>query len=592
MASVVDLVSTQVFLRDLVVSGPDNWHSGVSAWNPNTAFDATGQTGWTIKSTRLSRGPAKSAVTAGSVASGTSRYRFLAATPYMFVSPPIDRDVTISSNVTLNLWSFESSMNANVQIACYIARIKADGTVDATPLVASGNFGTEMGTVAAVANYTSVVTSTNMLKGDRLLIVPYFTNIGTQASGFTITFDFDGPTSAADGDSYVTFAEDFGFIEYGPTDSTLVAPTVSGGSARAFGQASAGPSILAISLLFAHPITLNSVVLNLLKTGSPSDNVRASLQADSGGDPSGTLLTSATVAGTSLTTSLANYTFDWADFTAAADTRYWLVFDRTGATSDADYYSIRGGPAADREAGFMDVAGSKQFGVAWSSNVCIDTFTLNVANPGSVLYPTDTTGAVDPGGATYDSKEMWTSRGGGSATAVTNTANTPASPILATKTAGGNFVEWYSRQLQAFTLGGVVVANIRNLESSASANATVGAELAVCAADGTGATVWGFNLYSGESVTSDAAFVLRLSGNNVSVSAGQRLRLRLYIDDSPLAAMATGFTVTFSYAGTSGGATGDTFLTFPQTLLEQAAAGTAIPPGLLDSPYRRVLLRR
>jgi hypothetical protein len=57
-----------------------------------------------------------------------------------------------------------------------------------------------------------------------------------------------------------------------------------------------------------------------------------------------------------------------------------------------------------------------------------------------------------------------------------------------------------------------------------------------------------------------------VSGTDVAVTNGQRLRIRLYIDDASAVAMNAG-TLTIFYAGAAA-ATGDTFLTFTQALTE------------------------
>lgn len=208
---------------------------------------------------------------------------------------------------------------------------------------------------------------------------------------------------------------------------------------------------------------------------------------------------------------------------------------------------------------------------------------------GSTLYPTTTAGEVDPNGGTHDSKEAWTSRGAGTTNAVTNTAAAPASPLLNTVSAGGNFVEWYTRKLQAFTLAGPVLVNLRALESTTAANATLGLEIAVVNSDGTSAVVWGYTLYGLEVTASEAALQFFVVGDDVAVTAGQRLRLRIYSDDYNGAAMAASLTTTAAYAGTSGGASGDTYLTFGQALAEAAAAA---PPGMFDFYRQNNLIRR
>jgi hypothetical protein len=195
---------------------------------------------------------------------------------------------------------------------------------------------------------------------------------------------------------------------------------------------------------------------------------------------------------------------------------------------------------------------------------------------GSQVFPTDT--VSDVATASVD-REAWTSRGAGVQTDITNTAAGWTAPIQVTDTAGGTVVDWFTKALAAFTLGGAVRCNIRGLESNIAANATARVEIAVVAGDGTGAVAWGATTYQQELTTSESALSFLVSGDDVAVTAGQRLRIRVLIDDaSESGTMAASQTVTTYYAGTSGGASGDTYLTFTQTLTENAAATSLLIP--------------
>lgn len=207
-----------------------------------------------------------------------------------------------------------------------------------------------------------------------------------------------------------------------------------------------------------------------------------------------------------------------------------------------------------------------------------ETFDFLTSDPSTAtLYPTATAAAVDPGGSGTDTFEAWTSRGAGSTNAIRATAAGWTAPLQMTVSSGGNLVEWFSRQLAAFTLAGPVLINVRAKESNIAANAAIRAELAVTASDGTGATVWAATSFEDELSTTDAAKVFYLAGADLAVTDGQRLRLRLYIDDTSEEAMAASQTVTVTYAGTSGGAAGDTFFTFGQALTEFVAGAGGIP---------------
>lgn len=84
----------------------------------------------------------------------------------------------------------------------------------------------------------------------------------------------------------------------------------------------------------------DKVALRLQRVGSPGDNVKIELCADSSGNP-GTVLDSATIAGSSVYTEM-----NWTEFALsntqplALSTDYWLVVSRTGSASLTDYYVV------------------------------------------------------------------------------------------------------------------------------------------------------------------------------------------------------------------------------------------------------------
>lgn len=209
-----------------------------------------------------------------------------------------------------------------------------------------------------------------------------------------------------------------------------------------------------------------------------------------------------------------------------------------------------------------------------------ETFSFEAEPSGTTVYLTTTSAGINPGSA--NEYEAWTSRGSGSTDAITNTAAGWTAPIQCTETGGGTALEWYTKQLTAFTLGGAVRCNVRAKESASTANIGVRCEIAVCNGDGTGAVVWGATTGFVRLTTTDAALSFLVSGDDTSVTSGQRLRIRLLIDDglqnsgSSASPMAASQTCTVTYAGTSGAAAGDTYLTFAQTL-SQASSALALP---------------
>ena len=213
-----------------------------------------------------------------------------------------------------------------------------------------------------------------------------------------------------------------------------------------------------------------------------------------------------------------------------------------------------------------------------------EAITFQTTDPaGSQLFLTEVASGITDQGAGVDEKDLWTSRGSGVTTAVRNTATGFTAPLQWTTSAGGNTIEWYSDPLSSFTLSGLVKCNLRLNESDASADAGANAELSIVSGDGSGASVFGSggvqvddgSASTGELGTVEAAVVFYLAGQDISVAAGQRLRLRVRLDDSA-GALVTGNTATLFYAGTSGGASGDSWMQVEATLA--AVASTLVKP--------------
>ena len=188
---------------------------------------------------------------------------------------------------------------------------------------------------------------------------------------------------------------------------------------------------------------------------------------------------------------------------------------------------------------------------------------------GTTIYPTST--ASDVSTASVD-REAWTSRGDGLQFDTTNTAAGFTAPIQSTATAGGTVTDWFTKRLTAFTLGGAARVNAEVDESDAAANTAVRCEIARVDNDGTNATVWAATTCATES--SGAAVSFLVSGDDLAITAGQRLRIRFYIDDWTGAAMVTGHTATVEYNGAFPAGAGDTYVTFTQTLTEFVPAAT------------------
>jgi hypothetical protein len=90
--------------------------------------------------------------------------------------------------------------------------------------------------------------------------------------------------------------------------------------------------------------TVDYVTANLKKVGTPTDNVVLELRTDDGaGKPSSTVLASQSYDGSALLTTYTTVRMDLAALPLALNTRYWLVYGRSGAVDAANFYKI---PAA------------------------------------------------------------------------------------------------------------------------------------------------------------------------------------------------------------------------------------------------------
>lgn len=87
---------------------------------------------------------------------------------------------------------------------------------------------------------------------------------------------------------------------------------------------------------------ITQIGVRLKKTGAPTHNIVITVQGDSGGNPDGTPLVTATYAGTALTTSYATYNaaFDSSGSLSVTEgTDYWLVFDAS-QTDVSNYFHV------------------------------------------------------------------------------------------------------------------------------------------------------------------------------------------------------------------------------------------------------------
>lgn len=217
-------------------------------------------------------------------------------------------------------------------------------------------------------------------------------------------------------------------------------------------------------------------------------------------------------------------------------------------------------------------------GDTWFSFTETFTFTdVTVTPSGTTLYLRDSVSPVDT--ASVDKEAKFTTAGS-TVTKATNTQTGWVAPIQMTDGAGGTVIDWFSDPLLAFTLTGFARGTVTLAASNVAANANARLEIARVDADGSNPQVWaawGSSQGSAFSTTASPK-VFHMTGDDLAFTDGQRIRIRVYIDDFDGAAMVTGHTVSVSYnnqIGTSGEA---------EVILEQTLTALSVPrSGVIDS---------
>src|SRR3990167_6025799 len=122
-------------------------------------------------------------------------------TALKWLTSPLKSTVAIAQRFTANFWGFESNAAANTQLGVHLSEYT---TSEQTSFV-STTFGTELGTAAELDQWSRVAdyTSTSIDAGNRLVIEPFVSNVGTMRSGDTVNFRYNGATPGADGDAFI-----------------------------------------------------------------------------------------------------------------------------------------------------------------------------------------------------------------------------------------------------------------------------------------------------------------------------------------------------------------------------------------------------
>ena len=556
------------------------------------------------------------------------------ATPAEWISPPVSADVTISGTITANIWASESAMNANVAINVVIDLVRA--TDNSIVNIVQSTRTTEVSTSSGVNNFTTGMTSgaytpQTLNRGDRLRVRIIGTDAGTMASGFTFNATCGGTTAGASGDTFVTFTETFSF-ESAPSGTTLYltdsSPTGVSNYPQIADVQSGNVTSASATWALSYPADLQEGDL-IIAIIARDANVTTTFPAEFETTISETTHTEAKTVALGTETGTFDVTL------GSARVGSWAVYRITnwhGTLGTAFDNSTPGGgdvPTNSAVTGTSTAPNAQSLDPAnWAAgeSTLWMTFVVALANPTAYPYTDNqlelnrlmvcttqnTSGSEDAPAWTIDAsvfwaartiairgvtttrREAWTSRGAGVTSAVVATANGFTAPIQwTTASSGGTALEWFTKPLTAFTLGGMTEAHIRCRESSSSANASFRLEIAVTDGDCANPVVWGSWCNAARTVslnpvteldeTAEAEHLAWISGDDTSVADGQRLRIRLYIDDASGAAlgtvgpMAAGFDCTLWYAGTTGGASGDTYIKLPQSVTEFTTGLAGVP---------------
>jgi hypothetical protein len=191
----------------------------------------------------------------------------------------------------------------------------------------------------------------------------------------------------------------------------------------------------------------------------------------------------------------------------------------------------------------------------------------------TTVFPT-TTGLALTANPDY---EAWTSRGSGvvSATRPETDASSPSTYFV---TEGGEFgsdIYWFTRPLQAVTISGTITVNQRAAESVMTANLAAAVSIDRCDIDGTVISNIAFGDTAVEMGTSEAARNWTPTVTSRTLVDGDRIRIRM--GAKVLAGGVSTWTLTHWYAGTTSDASGDSYVTFTETLVEYTPPTDSIP---------------
>lgn len=202
--------------------------------------------------------------------------------------------------------------------------------------------------------------------------------------------------------------------------------------------------------------------------------------------------------------------------------------------------------------------------VEFTENLTFQTLTTPA---GTKLYPRNTTADV-PATANVDQD---LSIAAGASEVVYGETDASAPIHIGT-------IDWFTKPLNSFTLQDYAKLIVRCYDSVVAPQASVRGQLAVVNGDGTGAVVWAQALASPNDDTASqsgsaivpqnqGSMVVWLAGDDLAVTTGQRLRLRLHFDHYSADMTASATVLSLSVNGAEGAA-GGTFLQLSQSVTE------------------------
>ena len=155
------------------------------------------------------------------------------------------------------------------------------------------------------------------------------------------------------------------FMETAIQTITLGGFTNNDGTTATFGSANSGGNNQKAQSFTGVGGSITKIIVRLQKVGTPTDNVTVDIRSVS---QTGTIIASATQAGTGITVAYASYTLSFTKVALVAGTTYFVVFSRSGALDASNYYQAASGNAGATTGDITSGALSEyDTGAGWSA---------------------------------------------------------------------------------------------------------------------------------------------------------------------------------------------------------------------------------